>query len=205
MARKSRRKQNTGFIRQELIEKYVAGAYLRISVRKNEEQNSIASQKCLIDQYICNIPDIEIFKYYTDNGVSSFDKKRPAFQEMIKDIKSGAVNCIIVKDISRFGRDYIETGNYLESIFPFLGVRFISIYDGYDSLYESSSTLQNAFKNLINNFYSHDISKKVKVLCIRNKRVESNILIYFKRMCKNANSMHKKAFRRTQSKTIYSK
>lgn len=97
-----------------------------------------------------------------DDGISGryFDT-RPQFTEMIELAKKGKINCIIVKDCSRFGRDYVELGDYLEQLFPFLGVRFIAINDHYDSD-KTEGGLDIAFKNLVYDIYSRDLSKKVR-------------------------------------------
>lgn len=103
---------------------------------------------------------------YIDDGYSGvkFDN-RPAFTELMELVKAGRINCIIVKDFSRFGRDYVELGDYLEQYFPFLGIRFISVNDGYDSKNFEGATggLDVAFKNMIYDFYSREFSKKQKI------------------------------------------
>lgn len=99
----------------------------------------------------------------TDDGYSGVNFDRPAFQEMMDEIRSGKVNCVVVKDLSRFGRNYIEAGNYIERVFPFMGVRFIAINDSYDSLDKNQSdSLIIPFKNLINDAYCKDISVKIR-------------------------------------------
>lgn len=100
-----------------------------------------------------------------DNAVSGTSFNRPAFNRMMDDVRDGKIGCIIVKDMSRFGRDYIETGNYIETIFPFLGVRFISINDHFDTEAEfnQNKSLEIALKNLVNDMYAKDISKRVAV------------------------------------------
>lgn len=100
---------------------------------------------------------------YIDNGKTGTDFSRPAFSRMIADLKKGIINCVIVKDLSRFGREYIEAGNYIEKVFPFLGVRFISIVDKYDSadINCSKELLLLSLKNLMHEMYAKDISKKV--------------------------------------------
>ena len=99
-----------------------------------------------------------------DDGFTGSNFQRPAFQEMIADVKAGKINCIVVKDLSRFGRDHLEAGEYIERIFPFLGVRFIAINDHYDSLHSDgdSDALILPVKNLINEAYCRDISIKVR-------------------------------------------
>ena len=92
------------------------------------------SQKNLIMDFIGNAPDMEFVSLYYDNGETGTDFRRPGFERLMDAIRKGEVNCIVVKDLSRFGRNYKETGNYLERIFPFLGVRFIAITDSFDTL-----------------------------------------------------------------------
>ncbi len=133
-----------------------------MSVKDNADQNSIQNQREIIDEFLSSKPDIEIFKYYIDNGISSFNHHRPAFEEMNEDIKSGMINTVIVKDISRFGRDYIATGTFLESIYPLLGVRFISVSDGFDTIGYNKLEYEVSIRLLINHFYSQDISIKVR-------------------------------------------
>ena len=121
----------------------VIGKYIRLSqadqdVMKKEnktESESIAHQRDLIQRYINSHADLKncgVREFY-DDGYSGTNFKRPAFERLLEQIKKGEIGCVIVKDFSRFGRDYIELGDYLERIFPFLGVRFISVNDGYDS------------------------------------------------------------------------
>ena len=128
--------------------------------------NSIASQRALIHRYLdqkptlCDLPRIE----FSDDGFSGTNFDRPDFARMIEMTKRGEISCIIVKDLSRFGRDYLEVGDYLEHIFPFLGIRFISINDHYDSEVHKGQTIgmDVAFKNLIYDYYCKDLSQKVK-------------------------------------------
>ena len=106
---------------------------------------------------------VEIIETYVDNGQTGTDFDRPGWERMMEDAKAGRINCIMVKDLSRFGRNYLEVGDYLEKIFPFLGVRFIAVNDQYDSEGEifPHKELITEFKNLANDYYSKDISKKI--------------------------------------------
>ena len=112
--------------------KYKADEYLRVSYAadRSEESDSIGNQKKLIEDFVAAHPDIEIVSERIDDGYSGVLFDRPAFQEMMNDIMAGKINCVIVKDLSRLGREYIETGRYLRQIFPAYGVRFISIQPG---------------------------------------------------------------------------
>ena len=109
-------------------------------------------------------PELHKFDEYVDDGYSGTNFERPDFKRMMQDIEKRNVNCIIVKDLSRFGRNYIETGRYLERIFPFMGVRFIAINDHYDSAEENDDKgrILIPFNNLINDTYCRDISLRVR-------------------------------------------
>lgn len=148
---------------------YVVGVYLRISsedVKVSDcDSNSIVSQRERINYYILNHKELKkaSIKEYVDDGRSGTNFEREAVTTLIEDAKHGVINCVIVKDFSRFGRNYIETGTYIDKIFPFLGVRFISVNDHYDSEILTSHTcgVNVAFKNMIHDFYSKDLSKKI--------------------------------------------
>lgn len=149
-------------------------AYMRLSkadgaVSKGEgkllkESNSILMQRILICQYITSHFEGYELTEYQDDGFSGIDFHRPGIQRLLEDAKNEKFDCIIVKDFSRFGRDYLEVGSYLEQIFPFLGIRFISINDHYDSDYYRGRVLDFDinFKNLLYDLYSRDLSQKVK-------------------------------------------
>ena len=145
--------------------KFQAAAYLRLSYTENRENesDSIANQKKLIEDYVKGRPDIELVSEKVDDGYSGILFDRPAFQEMMQDIIEGRVNCVIVKDLSRLGREYIETGRYLRRIFPAYGVRFIAINDNIDTAHEhAGDDLSISMKNIINDAYCHDISVKTR-------------------------------------------
>lgn len=145
---------------------YTADAYLRLSKEDGDkvESDSIVNQKALIREFLKTHSEIQIYKEKVDDGYTGVSFERPAFQEMLEDIKAGRVNCVIVKDLSRFGRNYIEAGRYIEKIFPYLGVRFIAINDNIDTAEEMSVSdeMLIPFKNLINDAYCRDISVKVR-------------------------------------------
>ncbi len=144
---------------------FYTGIYARLSIadRGKDNMNSIETQIELLRNYVQNRPYLQLHKVYCDNGSSGINFERPEWNRLIEDVKSGKINCIIVKDLSRLGRDYIEVGNYIDNIFPLLGVRFIAVNDNYDSddLNCCRESLRIALKNLINSFYAKDISKKV--------------------------------------------
>ena len=145
---------------------YSVGIYARISVEHAEEpSDSIANQTELIMSYIKKLGgQYRVYGVYTDRGVSGTTFERAGFLRLLDDVSRGMVNCIMVKDLSRLGRNYIETGNYLEKLFPDLGVRFIAVADGYDtgaSGFENDNLSMN-IKNLVNELYARDISQKVR-------------------------------------------
>ena len=149
---------------------FQAAVYLRLSredgdVAEGGKQvsNSIANQKELVMDYLKSHPEITVVSTYVDDGFSGVNFERPEFQRMLSDIREDKINCVIVKDLSRFGRNYIESGRYIEKIFPMLGIRFIAVTDGYDSINEDTgSDMIIPFKNLINDAYCHDISIKIR-------------------------------------------
>lgn len=163
MARTSRKIENTLSKNRSLPVK--AALYVRLSNEDNggKGTDSIHNQLELLLNFAEEIENIEIVETYTDNGRTGTDFDRPEWERMLQDVKEQKVNCIIVKDLSRFARNYLEAGDYLEKIFPFLGVRFIAVNDQFDSEGEifKEKDLITEFKNLANDYYSKDISKKV--------------------------------------------
>lgn len=149
---------------------FQAAVYLRLSredgdVTEGGKQvsNSIANQNELVMDYLKSHPEISVISTYMDDGYTGVNFDRPEFQRMLSDIREGKIDCVIVKDLSRFGRNYIESGRYIEKIFPMLGIRFIAITDGYDSINEDMGTdMIVPFKNLINDAYCRDISIKIR-------------------------------------------
>ena len=149
-------------------DRYIAG-YMRISDDDEDlgegkkESNSIENQRKLIEYYVERHEELSMYplKEFADDGVSGVSFNRPGVQRLLKEIKENRVQCVIVKDLSRFGRNYIEAGDYIEQIFPFLGVRFISIADNFDS-FKKPAGIEIGLKNLIHDLYSRDLSKKIK-------------------------------------------
>ena len=135
--------------------------YARLSImetRDRKDSEALSNQKDLLCGYIGQKQDLKLCGLYADNGETGTNFDRSDFQRLMADIQAGKINCIVVKDLSRFGRNYVEAGNYLERVFPFLGVRFISISDGYDSTAANAGDmLAIALKNLVNEAYSMDI------------------------------------------------
>ncbi len=151
------------------LKSYMAAAYLRLSkedenLSDKSESNSITNQRALILKELESIPEVTIFDFYVDDGYTGLNFERPEFRHMLDDILDGKVNMVVVKDLSRLGRDYIEAGRYVKKIFPSLNVRFMSILDRYDSCTASQSdtNLLVPVKNFINDNYSRDISTKVR-------------------------------------------
>ena len=146
--------------------------YLRLSKEDDDlscssgakrESNSISNQRKLIYDFMKLHPELELYDEYKDDGKSGSNFDRAEFQRMMKDIEAGKVNCVVVKDQSRFGRDYIDVGKYKEKIFPKLGVRFITINEGYDSLSATSSDdLAFTINSFVYDFYIRDISTKIR-------------------------------------------
>lgn len=146
--------------------KFSVAVYLRLSREDGDktESDSIANQRLLIENYLSDKPSLQFFREYVDDGYTGSNFERPGFIKMMEDVKRQKVNCIIVKDLSRFGRNYIEVGRYIEKKFPTMGIRFIAINDQYDNAKESGDAEQIIvpFKNLINDAYCRDISIKVR-------------------------------------------
>ena len=140
--------------------------YVRLSHEDGdkEESNSVTGQKDLIRDYLSRHPELRECGMKVDDGYTGSNFDRPAFQEMMAEVKAGKINCIVVKDLSRFGRDHLGVGEYIEKIFPFMGVRFIAINDNYDSQHSNveSDELIIPFKNLINEAYCRDTSIKIR-------------------------------------------
>ncbi len=143
---------------------YTAVGYARLSVletRDRKDSEALQNQKALIREYIQGQKDLKLLSIFEDNGETGTNFRRPGFEAMMEAVCDGKANCIVVKDLSRFGRNYIEAGNYLDHVFPSMGVRFISIGDGYDSADATTADcLVVALKNLMNQVYSKDISRK---------------------------------------------
>lgn len=144
---------------------YYTAGYVRLSIEDSGKTDgySLENQEKLVRDYIADQQDMRLYRLYIDNGATGTVFERPAFDEMLQDMKDGKINCIVVKDLSRLGRNYLEAGNYLEQIFPFFRVRFISITDGYDSNSPdvTDESLIIPLKNIINEGYAKDISQKI--------------------------------------------
>ena len=169
MARKSRKQAVAGLRKEDIswqkAKIYRTALYARISSeeRLRNKGYTIDNQTALLRDYISDKEDMELFDVYADDGVSGIRFDRPEFNRMIDDMRRGKIDCIVVKDLSRFGRNYLETGDYLDKIFPLFGVRFIAVTDNFDTLYPNATEegILVPFKNLINEMYSKDLSRKV--------------------------------------------
>lgn len=145
--------------------KYKAAAYIRLSYTDDRmsESDSVGNQRRLIEDFVSRNPDIELIAEKIDDGYSGIIFDRPAFKEMMQEITDGNINCVIVKDLSRLGREYIETGRYLRRVFPAYGVRFIAITDSIDTANEGAGDdLTVSVKNIMNEAYCRDISIKTR-------------------------------------------
>lgn len=142
---------------------YKTARYARLSREDGDkpESDSILNQLHVIEDFSRLHPELAIFNDYTDDGFTGTNFQRPGFQRMLHDIQAGEINCVIVKDLSRFGRDYIDMGYYLERLFPSLGVRFIAVNDHVDSLSGPYDMLL-PLKNIFNTQYARDISSKIR-------------------------------------------
>lgn len=167
MARKSRKTVTTvAEVPQNVATVYNTAIYARLSIvnsGKMDNGDSIENQISYCKSYLEERPFLKLCEVFTDNGEKGTNFERPEFSRMMDLVRAGKINCIVVKDLSRFGRDYIEAGEYLEKIFPFLGVRFISITDNFDSFNTDGSeeSLLIPLKNMINDIYAKDISRKI--------------------------------------------
>lgn len=147
------------------MQKYKVAGYIRLSKEDKikDESNSVTNQKAIMKSYIKNNTDLELVDFYIDDGYSGTTFDRPDFKRMIRDITENKVNTVIVKDLLRFGRNHIQSDDYIENILPGYNVRFISIIDDIDSLKnpKSVNSIAVTLKNLMNDQYAKDISKKV--------------------------------------------
>ena len=167
MARKSRKAQAqpVAEVKKEITALPTA-IYARLSVEnsgKDDDGNSLQNQIAVCEDYLDGCPYLRLTEVYSDNGRTGTVFDRPAWNRLMDDVRTGKVQCIVVRDLSRFGRDYVETGNYLEKIFPALGTRFISVKENFDNFTcgNAMESLSVSLQNLVNAMYSRDISKKV--------------------------------------------
>ena len=174
MARKSRQAQQQASalgtpvippaeLPADTVPRYKAGIYARLSVYDlaRDRSDTMENQIALLENFVEHQPDLTLTDLYIDNGRTGTTFNRPEFLRLMDDVKSGRITCIIVKDLSRFGRNYLETGYYLQKVFPQYNLRFIAVNDQYDSLTADPDSMAISMKNIINDYYSKDISRKV--------------------------------------------
>ena len=165
--RKSKYSSNENIVSKKI---WSVALYIRLSQEDadngtdKQESNSVTSQKTLLNEFIEEHDDLIVYDTYIDDGFTGTDFNRPSFKRLLEDMRSGNINCVIVKDLSRLGRNYIEVGNYIEQVFPLFNIRFIAINDSVDSFKNpaSTNTILVPFKNLINDEYCRDTSIKIR-------------------------------------------
>ena len=154
---------------------YNVAIYIRLSKEdekdgKERDSESVANQRNLLVKFVKD-NGYELVNIYIDDGFTGTNFERPQFKQMIKDIELGKINMVITKDLSRLGRDYITTGEYIEKWFPKHNVRYISLLDGVDTMFDTTNNEIAPFKAIINDMYSRDNSKKIKA-ALRTKQQE---------------------------------
>ena len=164
MARKSRKNTETMTAATAVTAtSFLVGAYVRLSAEdKKVKGDSIETQQAIIKAFIGEHADLELVETYIDNGLSGQSFERPAFNRMIEDMESGKINCCISKDLSRLGRNAIDTGYYIEKYFPTKGIRYIAITDDYDSADPKSGGVMVNLKNMVNEHYALEIGRKIR-------------------------------------------
>lgn len=164
MARVSRKKQN---IQSTPIDTSVriwkTALYVRLSVEDNgKDSDSVENQTALLEEFVSSHPHLKKVALFVDNGYTGTDFLRPEFNRMMEAVQAEMVDCIVVKDLSRLGRNYIETSQFIEKICPFYGLRFISVNDSYDTAtVTNEGQLSASLSNIVNDYYAKDISRKV--------------------------------------------
>ena len=167
MARVSRKNiAVTAVSADEELKPYKACLYLRLSDEdeRSIEDNSIGNQKKICLEHLKKLPEIEVIASYIDNGASGTNFSRSGFKQMLQDLTKGEINCVVVKDLSRLGRNYLETSEYLEKFFPEAGIRFIAVNNGYDSIRKLNGKQEIVipFSNIVNDMYAKDVSRKIR-------------------------------------------
>ena len=164
MARKSRKAKTQGQVYHVAV--YIRTAlYIRLSVEDNKKRgNSLENQQLVLNDYIADKPEFKAYDTYIDNGLSGTTFRRPGFQQMLSDIEAGHIDCVIVKDLSRLGRNFIDTSYYIEQYFSTHNVRFIAVTDQFDTADPDNlhGSIMLPLKNMINEAYALDIGRKIK-------------------------------------------
>ena len=174
MARKSRKNLQqpeqaaTSVLLPELEEaKMPAAIYGRLSVEDEETEESMETQIALVQDYINRSRELSYVDTYFDNGFTGTNFKRPAFTRLMNDVRQKKIKCIVVKDLSRFGRNYLEAGYYIETVFPFLGIRLIAVTDNFDSTRtEDMESLALPIRNMVNAMYAKDMITLPLILAV---------------------------------------
>lgn len=164
MARVSRKKQNIPATPADTpVRIWKTALYVRLSVEDNgKDSDSVENQTTLLEDYVANHPNLKKVALFVDNGYTGTDFLRPEFNRMMEAVQAEIVDCIIVKDLSRLGRNYIETSQFIEKICPFYNLRFIAVNDSYDTAtVTSEGQLSASLQNIVNDYYAKDISRKV--------------------------------------------
>jgi site-specific DNA recombinase len=164
MARVSRKKQNIPTTPADTpVRIWKTALYVRLSVEDNgKDSDSVENQTTLLEDYVANHPNLKKVALFVDNGYTGTDFLRPEFNRMMEAVQAEIVDCIIVKDLSRLGRNYIETSQFIEKICPFYNLRFIAVNDSYDTAtVTSEGQLSASLQNIVNDYYAKDISRKV--------------------------------------------
>lgn len=164
MARVSRKKQNIPTTPADTpVRIWKTALYVRLSVEDNgKDSDSVENQTTLLEDYVANHPNLKKVALFVDNGYTGTDFLRPEFNRMMEAVQAEIVDCIIVKDLSRLGRNYIETSQFIEKICPFYNLRFIAVNDNYDTAtVTSEGQLSASLQNIVNDYYAKDISRKV--------------------------------------------
>ncbi len=164
MARVSRKKQNLSTSHVDTaVRIWKTALYVRLSVEDNgKDSDSVENQTTLLEEYVAVHPHLEKVALFVDNGYTGTDFLRPEFTRMMEAVQTGIVDCVIVKDLSRLGRNYIETSQFIEKVCPFFGLRFIAVNDNYDTAtVTSEGQLSASLSNIVNDYYAKDISRKV--------------------------------------------
>ena len=173
MARKSRKNNDVSNGVVSNISRFTihTAFYIRLSVEDNKNRgNSIEHQQMLLKNFVAVNPEFQVVKTYIDNGKTGTNFERPAFQEMLQDIETGKIQCVIVKDLSRLGRNYIDTGYYIQSYFPAYKVRFIALNENFDTEKEDTNNILLPVLNMINESYALDTGKKIKEQATRDRK-----------------------------------
>ena len=168
MARKSRKENTTvtSVSTADATGVYRTAIYVRLSYEDERKikQETVENQVAFLKAFVDADAGLSLHDQYVDRGETGTNFDRPEFNRMMDDIKAGELDCVVVKDLSRLGRNYLEAGDYIEKIFPFFGIRFIAVTDNYDSLTSEPAEdgLIVPLKNLINEAYAKDISRKIR-------------------------------------------